>query len=299
MLREEIERILVVGIPNPVESVEVIAAFPEFDIDPKPLGFGGMKSAFQILGDDLRVLKVVHEALPEEASEGAISLPERIRREIEGMRAISHPGIVSIVSGPDVRVIGDGPRVWYIEPLFAGGTLADQMTGRWPETKCLGLLDGLVNAAEALASHNVVHRDIKPENIVFNECNEPILLDLGIAYFQDLTPLTDNWGQSPMTPMHAAPEQFDMRIRTSIDFRTDLFLIGIVIFEVLTGVHPFNPEDSEGYFERLINGHWNGNALNNVDISSGFRRILCRLLDPARSRRYRRFEHLRKAIEEC
>lgn len=286
-------------IPRFVDVTAVVTAFPEYEIDLQPLGEGGMKSAFRILGEDQRVLKIVREPLPGEVLEGAVSLPERIRREIEGMRAISHPRIVEIVGGPDVRRIGDSLFVWYIEPLFEGGTLLDRMTAPWPEDRCLGLLRDLTDAAQVLAEHNVVHRDIKPSNIVFDELGRPVLLDLGIAYFQELTPLTDHWGQSPKTPTYAAPEQFDIRKNSTIDFRTDLFLIGIVVFETMTGMHPFNPSDVDGYYERLSCGHLNRDALSVVDVSVEMRRILDRLLAPSMSRRYRTFEHLHAAIEEC
>lgn len=287
------------NLPNPLDPSDVVAAFPEYNIDPNSLGDGGMKSAFRINEEEPRVLKIVREPLPKDVLEGAMSLPERIRREIEGMRTIIHPRIVPILAGPDVRQIGDGLRVWYLEPLFPGGPLSDRLTGPLPETDCIALLSALVDAAEVLAAHNVVHRDIKPGNIVFDAHGAPVLLDLGIAYFQDLTPLTDNWGQSPKTPMYAAPEQFEMRMQTPIDFRTDLFLIGIVVFEALTGVHPFGPSDPGGYFERLRKGEWNRNAVDNINASPGMERILARLLDPSMSRRYRRFDHLRNAIGEC
>ena len=284
---------------QPLNASDVISAFPEFQLGEQPLGEGGMKSAFHIRGDEPRVLKIVREPLPDEALEGAVSLPERIRREIEGMRAISHPRVVEIVDGPDVRTVGDNSHVWYSEPFFGGGTLADHIGTPWPETKCRDLLRDLADAAEALAQHRVVHRDIKPTNIVLDESDRPVLLDLGIAYFQDLTPLTEHWGQSPKTPIYAAPEQFDVRMNASIDFRTDLFLIGIVVFEAMTGTHPFNPSDPEGYVERLSKGQFDRSVLCDVDISPGMQRIIGRLLSSSVSRRYRKFEHLRMALEEC
>ena len=291
-----------VNIPNPLDSADVGAAFPEYKIDPVRLGDGGMKSAFRILGDEQLVLKIVREPLAEEALEGRVSFPERIRREIEGMQKINHPGIVPIIEGPDIRMIDGKQHVWYIEPLFRGGSLADQLSTPWPESKCIDLLNGLVDAAEALANHSVVHRDIKPSNIVFNADGLPVLIDLGIAHFQDLTPLTDNLGQSPRTAMYAAPEQFDIRGHVVVDFRTDLFLIGVVIFETLTRLHPFNPIDYEGYFKRLRTGDWSveaKDALSRTDISKKLEQILRRLLDPSMSRRYRTFKHLRMEIGEC
>ena len=281
-----------------LDTSDVILAFPEFQLADQPLGEGGMKSAFHVLGNDQRVLKIVREPLPEVALEGAVSLPERIRREIEGMRAISHPRIVEIVDGPDVRTIGDNSYVWYSEPFYAGGTLTDRLETPWLESRCRDLLGDLVDAAETLAQHNVVHRDIKPSNIVFDESDRAVLLDLGIAYFQDLTPLTEHWGQSPKTPTYAAPEQFDIRMNALIDFRTDLFLIGIIVFEVMTGLHPFNPSDQEHYIARLTEGDFNHDALDQITISVPMKRIISRLLDPSMSRRYRRFDHLRTAMEE-
>ena len=292
-----------VHIPNPLNSSEVVEAFPEYDVDPVVLGDGGMKSAFKIFhGGQPLVLKIVREPLTEDTPEGSVSVPERIRREIEGMQRINHPGIVSIVNGPSVRGIGGEQHIWYIEPFFEGGSLADRLARPWSESKCLSLLVGLIDAMEVLANYNVVHRDIKPSNIVFDSNGLPVLLDLGIAYFQDLTPLTDNLGQSPRTDMYAAPEQFDMRRHIAIDFRTDLFLTGIVIFRTLTGLHPFDPADYEGYHERLFSGSWSENAmvaLDNVGASPGLNRVLKRLLEPNINRRYRTFAHLRSALEEC
>ena len=281
-----------------LDTLDVISAFPELQLAEQPLGEGGMKSAFHVLGSDQRVLKIVREPLPEAVVEGAVSLPERIQREIEGMRAINHPRVVEIVDGPDVRTIRDHSYVWYSEPFYAGGTLSDRLETPWSESKCRDLLWDLAEAAEALAQHSVVHRDIKPSNIVFDESDRAVLLDLGIAYFQDLTPLTEHWGQSPKTPTYAAPEQFDIRMNALIDFRTDLFLIGIVVFEALTGCHPFDPSDQERYVARLSEGEMNRDALDRTTVSVPMKRIVARLLDPSMSRRYRRFEHLRAAMKE-
>ena len=56
-----------------------------------------------------------------------MSLPERIRREMDGMRAINHRGIVQVIDGPDTREIDGRDRVWYVEPFYAGGTLTDRI----------------------------------------------------------------------------------------------------------------------------------------------------------------------------
>ena len=256
-----------------------------------------MKSAFRAVGSEHVALKILHEPLMPEVHEGALSLPDRVHREIEAMKQISHPRIVPIVAGPETRQIGDGTRVWYVEPLFEGGSLARRLKTPWPESSCFTLLADLATAAEVLHIHKMVHRDIKPDNIVFDGENRPVLLDLGIAYFPDLAPLTESWQQSPKTLTYAAPEQFQPRRFASIDFRTDLFLIGIVIFEALTSVHPFNPSDRNGYLDRLNECRWDNQALDAVSASPVIRYILARLMAPQANRRYRKFEHLRNDLE--
>jgi serine/threonine-protein kinase len=287
-------------VTNPIDHAAVAAAFPEFSVDSEPLGCGGMKNAYRIeRGGEHTVLKIVREPLPPTDDEGAVSLPERIRREIDGMRTIRHPGIVQVLDGPDVREIDGHERVWYIEPLYGGGTLTDRIGTPWSCADVLNLVAALTDAAEELANHRVVHRDIKPGNIVFDDSDNPVLLDLGIAYFQDLTPLTEGWGHSPRTPTYAAPEQFELRRQASIDFRTDMFLIGIVAFEALTGRHPFNPNDADGYLERLATGRIDTGALDAVEALPCMRALLERLLAPAVSQRFRKFEFLHDHIERC
>ncbi len=287
-------------LANPLDHAAVAAAFPEFEIDQDPLGCGGMKNAYKMVRDgDSAVLKIVREPLQPSEEEGAVGLPERIQREMDGMRTINHPRIVQVVDGPDVRSIDGQDRVWYVEPYYAGGTLFDRLGDPWRHDDVLDLVTALADAAEELARHSVVHRDIKPKNIVFDEDDEPVLLDLGIAYFQDLTPLTEGWGHSPRTPTYAAPEQFVLRRRISIDYRTDLFQIGIVGFEALTGRHPFNPKDADGYLDRLATGALDATALDAVNATPCMRDILRRLLAPSMSQRFRKFEFLREAMEAC
>lgn len=271
-------------------------AFPEFQLE--RAGDGGMKSAFRILDGGQRVLKLVREPLPEVDEGGAISLPERIRREVEGMEQFSHRGVVKVLDGPDVREVDGRLRVWYIEPLY-DKILRDTIGVPWSESRCLDLMQDLAEAAEVLQVGGVVHRDIKPSNIALDDEDRPVLLDLGIALFHDLTPLTDDWGQSPKTPQYAAPEQFALRRDVSIDFRTDMYQIGIVVFEALTGKHPFAPEDPARYLDRIFSGRWDEVAIDGLGISDCMIGLLRRLLDPAVGRRYRRFAFLFEAIEEC
>ena len=228
-----------------------------------------------------------------------MTLPERVRREVDGMKRIDHPGVVPILNGPEIREIDGAQRVWYGEPYYPGGTLETRLGYPWPSSEVLDLLECLTQAAEALALAGVVHRDIKPGNIVYSAEGNPVLLDLGIAYFIDLTPITDAWGNSPRTPRYAAPEQFELRRLARIDFRTDLFLIGVVAFEALTGFHPFQPEEPDGYFDRLADGRVDIDALDAVDATAPMRKLLSRLLAGSVNRRFRKFDFVYQEIAGC
>ncbi len=284
---------------SPPHPEDVVAAFEDFDLQLPRVGYGGMKSAYRIGGDDQRVLKLVHEPMPENTTTPATSVPERVNREIEAMRRITHPRIVQILDGPGFQRVAHRTYLWYIEPFFPGGTLENRLSEPWTEGACLHLLNGLVDAAEILADTGIVHRDIKPSNIVFDHHDEPVLLDLGIAYFHDLPPLTESLLPSPRTNLYAAPEQFIQRRYSPIDHRTDMFLLGIVFFMTLTNIHPFSDHDPDRYMRNLASGTFNAVAFDSANLSTGTRTIVHRLLHPSMSRRYPSFSDLRSAIAEC
>lgn len=287
-------------LQNPLNDDAVVAAFTELEINPVPLGCGGMKNAYLgRRGDVELVLKVVREPIQTDEIEGANSLPDRIRREIDAMRGIEHPSIVRILEGPGIANIDGQQRVWYTEPFYSGGTLESRLGDPQPESDVVDLMIHLANAVKVLSEHGIVHRDIKPGNIVFDGANLPVLLDLGIAYFVDLTPLTDQFGPSPRTDAYAAPEQFDVRNRVSLDARTDLFLVGIVAFQMLTGYHPFRPDRPDGYFHRLHSGEIDSAALEAVGAGAEMNRVLRRLMAPNQALRFRKVEHAIRAIEGC
>jgi serine/threonine protein kinase len=114
----------------------------------------------------------------------------------------------------------------------------------------------------------------------------------------DLTPLTFAFGFSPRTPRYAAPEQFDLRHVAPIDFRTDQFLVGIVVFEALTGSHPFMHAASGDYVAALRGGNLDETALGLV-ANNALAQLLRRLLRPNPHERYRTPEHARRAVAEA
>jgi serine/threonine protein kinase len=275
---------------------DITEAFPEYEILSE-LGDGTFKVACLIEdGGERKVLKVSKASVDGPDA----NLPERLGREIEAMKQVDCPNIARVLDGPEVREVGGEQRVFYLEQFYSGGTLDKRLGEPWPVEEVVTLIRGLLNAVAALEAAGIVHRDIKPENIVFDDDERPVLLDLGIAYYKDLSSITEPFGSSPKTPRWAAPELFAVRSTVVIDSRTDLFGVGVVGFEAVTGgVHPFHPEDADGYFERLSSGRVDIEALNAASVPPPLSQVLIRLLQGAPNRRFRKVDAAIRGLEAC
>ncbi len=277
-----------------LDCQEIAKSFPEYEFL-NDLGEGTFKVACLIEDQgEQKVLKVSKASVEGEDS----NLPVRLRREIEAMKEVGSENVARVLDGPGVRSVGGEDRVFYIEQFYPGGTLDQRLGSPWSIDEVVGLLRGLLEAVKSLEAKGIVHRDIKPENIAFDAGDAPVLLDLGIAYYKDLSSVTEPFGSSPKTPRWAAPEQFVMRSTVVIDSRTDLFAVGVVCFEAATGgVHPFNPDDGDKYMERLNSGQIDREALRCSEVPEQLSIVLVRLLQGAPNRRFRKVDSALQALE--
>lgn len=166
-------------------------------------------------------------------------VPPRMQREIDAAEKLSSSHIPKILELRTISVAGVS-HASVVEEFVEGETLRSLLSrGPLPLKQVLGLIETLLAVCVELEAAHIVHRDIKPDNILRDQCGRWWLLDLGIARHLDLTSLTDSLQQlGPHTPGYAAPEQFRNR-KQDIDIRADLFSVGIVAFEAITGTHPF------------------------------------------------------------
>jgi len=160
-------------------------------------------------------------------------------REIEAVQRISSENV------PQVYELGMcnsqmGPLVWLLEQRVDGIDLSEVLLqGPLNKERILDLALDLTSAAGDAESVNVVHRDIKPRNIIIDVTNKTWLLDFGIARILDLKSKTRTGALvGPHSPGYSAPEQFKYQKR-HIDGRSDLFAIGVVLYESATGINPF------------------------------------------------------------
>lgn len=164
---------------------------------------------------------------------------ERIAREVTLLRAIEsryYPENYEFLIDPVRR------EFLIVEERLDAVELTNVKNRFSTDSQIRDLLAQLFCALDVLWQRNVVHRDIKPANILITSENEPRIIDLGIARFLDDTSLTATIaGRGPGTLIYAAPEQLKNK-KTMINVRTDFFLLGLLILELMHGFHPFDPQ---------------------------------------------------------
>lgn len=214
----------------PTDAI-VNSLFPQFQ-DVSPLKTGGQKAVFratcQEQGDI--VIKVV---LPNGSD-------ARIEREIDIVSRNSFYNVPRILSHSRHRLDGQ-EWLFVVEQYVEGEDLRAILSasGAMAYSNVMVLLDDLLRTACELESAGIVHRDIKPDNILCARTGHYWLLDFGIARDLGQISLTESAAHfGPHTAGYAAPEQF-RNMKKRIDARTDLFAIGVVAYEAITGAHPF------------------------------------------------------------
>lgn len=196
------------------------------------LGRGGMGIVY--LAEDVRLGRTVAlKALPSSLA-GDARRRERLRREARAAAALTHPGIAVVYALEEI----DG-ELFIAAEHVKGRTLREELIeGPLEANRALDTTIQIVRALCAAHEAGIVHRDLKPENILRTDEGGIKILDFGIAQFTDrtLTQLTAA-GAAIGTPAYMAPEQL---AGADVDFRADLYAVGVLIAEMTTGAHPFS-----------------------------------------------------------
>lgn len=164
---------------------------------------------------------------------------DRISREIEIVTKNEIPNVPKIYEVEDFELAGVKYN-YILEEYIEGITLRERLNvGKLDIAEGVKLLETLLKISVILEDIKIVHRDIKPENIIYSTTGEFYLIDFGIARQLDKSSLTMTQALvGPHTPGYGAPELFQYS-KKDIDIKSDLFSIGVVLFESLTGQHPF------------------------------------------------------------
>jgi serine/threonine protein kinase len=184
----------------------------------------------------------------------------QIMREVEGLTRVSSANVVRLLEVNRVSLAAPvGPRVALIFEYIDGGDVAGLVhAGRWPQpAEASAFAEGALRGLAALHAREVVHRDVKPENLMLRggDWARPVLLDLGLGRLLDASTLTIYPAMVGTAPF-MAPEIIEGRAARK---GSDLWSLGVVLYLLLTGNHPFLPDPAEALdpaemYDRLVAG---------------------------------------------
>ena len=201
----------------------------------KLLGQGGMGAVYE--AHDTRLDRPV--ALKVQRLEGKMAAigTARALREARAAAALQHPNICPI------HDCGEIDRTFYlVMALIRGPTLTQRLRASPPLTisESIALVQKTAAAMAHAHEHGVIHRDLKPGNIMLNEHGEPVIMDFGLARLDTplATQLTQQ-GEVLGTPSYMSPEQINGEV-AAIGPATDIYSLGVVFYELLTGAVPFH-----------------------------------------------------------
>ena len=208
------------------------------------IGRGGMGVVY--LADDTRLFRrVALKAL----NPGAGRDPdrrERLKREARAAAALSHPGIATVYALEEI----DGELYLACE-YIPGQTLRALLeNGPPPPAEMVDIAMQLARAMAVAHAHGVVHRDLKPENVVRTPAGVVKVLDFGLARVENLVPVRMTQAGTVLgTPAYMAPEQVRGE---DVDFRSDLFSFGVLVYEMASGSNPFEAGTLEATITRIL-----------------------------------------------
>jgi serine/threonine-protein kinase len=172
----------------------------------------------------------------------------RFLREVRAVTQLTHPNIVRVYEYGEE----DG-RPYYTMAFVSGGSLAQQRARFAGHPRAAAaLVEKIARAAHYAHERGVLHRDLKPSNVLLDEQGEPLISDFGLAQLRDGDVELTRTGTVLGTPAYMAPEQAEGR-RALIGPATDVWALGVILYELLAGRRPFRSEDSEEV-RRLILG---------------------------------------------
>jgi len=201
------------------------------------LGRGGMATVYRAY-DPSFDREVAIKVLPREFLHNPQFL-DRFKREIKTIAQLEHPAIVPVYD------VGEHDGIpFFVMRYMPGGSLSDMIKkGRFSIEDTARTIERLASALSYAHRKGIIHRDLKPDNILFSEEGHPFISDFGIAKFSEAQ--TSNLTGSGIigTPAYMSPEQ---ATGDALDHRSDVYGMGVIVYQMLTGKQPYNADTPMG-----------------------------------------------------
>lgn len=262
------------------------------------LGEGGMAivyKAYHTKMERLVVIKVMQGWLL--SNKNAV---ERFERESKTTAKLAHPNIVTVF---DYGVL-NGKEPYLVMEYIKGESLGDKIArqGALPFATAAGIIIQICRGLQEAHSVGIIHRDLKPDNILLQDRSDRPdwvkIVDFGISHLVQGAKRLTKTGKMVGTPEYIAPEQLKDK---PLDIRTDLYALGIILYETLTGRVPFEGESAEGILMKHLLEPPPPLSMHNDDFAEGtpFDAIIAKALRKEPDERYQTATEFRLDVEEA
>ncbi|MGB5695088.1 MAG: serine/threonine-protein kinase, partial [Polyangiales bacterium] len=241
------------------------------------IGSGGMAVVYEAIQEPLNRRVAIKALKPSIAIDSQFA--ERFEREAHFMASLQHENILHVID-----FLKDGKSMFIIMEYVDGIDLYDllERSPRLPADVAAIITLQLARGLDYAHFRGIIHRDIKPANIMVSMQGDVKLMDFGIARHERFADLTET-GTGLGTPSYMSPEQI---LGDKLDFRSDIFSVGIVLYQMLTGRKPFVEDESRTVMQKIrLDRHESPKKLG-VDVPRKLERIMGRCLQKMPANRY-------------
>lgn len=218
---------------------------------------------------------------------------DRLDREIKAIQKITHPNVVKFHSYG--TFVDNEFEYFYIVMDLIEGKALTEYVGSVDEKRCLEIIESVLDTLDSVHKEGIIHRDLKPANIMINLEGTPIILDFGLAKLIDYSSITQT-GERVGTYYYMSPEQ--VTDSKHIDNLSDYFAIGVIFYQLLTGVLPYDATNLPALIDQIKNQYPKNPSEINGSISNQVENVILRLLEKEQYKRFQTVNEIKNTLRE-